>query len=454
MSDSTVVTSGRGLPLHTKVMIGFLLGLTIGLTVHYGLPQAAWVAGSIQYVAQPVGSIFLSLLFMMVLPLMLTALILGVAELSDVASLGRLGGRLLKYILFVTLIAVVIGLTLVNVIQPGVGLDGPQMLASLTNAEDAARAQAIAQAGGGISPMDVLLSIVPKNVVAAMADDKAKLAVMFFALAIGVGLVLTPSPATRHFKQTVQGLFEITMTLIGGFIKLAPYAVFALIYALCAKLGVDPLLSLLKFVITVVLGLAIHLFVVLPIWVKWKGGMSPREFFRGAQEAIVTAFATASSSATLPVSLRVAEQKLKVPPRIARFTVTIGCSASHHGTSLFEGVTVLFLAQAFGVDLDLSQQLLVVGLCILGGIGTASVPAGSLPVIAMILMTVGIPAEGLAIILGVDRFLDMCRTTLNVTGDLAMAVVMGKQAGGDPAVDVPDPAALASHGHPPTTAQG
>jgi DAACS family dicarboxylate/amino acid:cation (Na+ or H+) symporter len=163
--------------------------------------------------------------------------------------------------------------------------------------------------------------------------------------------------------------------------------------------------------------------------------MSPMKFFKGSEEAILTAFATASSTATLPVTLRVAEQNLKLPKKIARFALTIGASANHHGTALFEGVTVLFLAQAFGVHLDFSQQLLVLGLCIMGGIGTAGVPAGSLPVIAMICGIIGVPPEGIGIILGVDRFLDMCRTALNVTGDLATAVVVAERSGEN---EVPD----------------
>ena len=200
----------------------------------------------------------------------------------------------------------------------------------------------------------------------------------------------------------------------------------ALLFSITAKLGVDVLVQLARFVGTVVLALAIHFFVVFPILVRVFGKRSPLAFFRAAQPAILTAFSTSSSSATLPTTLKVAEENLGVPRRVSRFVCTLGATANMNGTALFEGVTVLFLAQFFGVDLGLGQQVTILLLCILGGIGAAGVPGGSLPVIAMILVMYGIPAEGIGLILGVDRFLDMCRTCVNVTGDLVGAVVVGQ----------------------------
>jgi len=216
------------------------------------------------------------------------------------------------------------------------------------------------------------------------------------------------------------------MTLIGIVIQLAPIGVAALLFTLTAQLGWDVLVLLGRYVFVVVLGLAIHQFVVYSLTVRLLGGMNPITFFRGITEAMLTAFSTASSNATLPTSIRVAEEKLHLPPAISRFVLTIGSTANQNGTALFEGVTVLFLAQFYGVELGLGQQALVVFICILGGIGTAGVPAGSLPVIALILGMVHVPVEGIGIILAVDRFLDMCRTTLNVTGDLAAAVVVSR----------------------------
>jgi DAACS family dicarboxylate/amino acid:cation (Na+ or H+) symporter len=214
------------------------------------------------------------------------------------------------------------------------------------------------------------------------------------------------------------------MKLIGLVVRLTPYAVACLMFALSARFGWDLLFTLGKFVFTVLLAIGLHMFVVLPLWVQIKGRMSPAFFFRGSQEAILTAFSTASSAGTLPTTLRVAEQNLRLPAHVARFVLTIGASANHHGTALFEGLTTLFLAQCFGVTLDLGQQALLLVLCILASIGTAGVPAGSLPVIAMLLGYLQVPPDAIGLILGVDRLLDMCRTALNVTGDLATAVVV------------------------------
>ncbi|HNV79704.1 MAG TPA: dicarboxylate/amino acid:cation symporter, partial [Thermomonas sp.] len=248
--------------------------------------------------------------------------------------------------------------------------------------------------------------------------------VMFFALMLGIGLVLTRTPATETLLRGIQGLFEVSMTLIGLVIRLAPYAVFCFMFNLAALFGWDLLNSLGKYVGVVVLALALHMLVVYSLMLKFLGGWSPLKFFKGSQEAMVMAFSTASSNATLPVSLRVAEEKLHLPKKISRFVLTVGATANQNGTALFEGVTVLFLAQFFGVDLSLTQQVTVMFVCILGGIGTAGVPAGSLPVVALICGMVGVPPEGIGLILGVDRFLDMCRTTLNVTGDLMLAAVV------------------------------
>jgi DAACS family dicarboxylate/amino acid:cation (Na+ or H+) symporter len=380
--------------------------------------------------------LFLSLLFMLVIPLMMSALILGVSELGDIASLGRLGWRTLLYTAALTAMAVVIGLLMVNLIRPGDGLD--PAIVQQAMAASASRAGDIVSTGKHMDALQLLMGIVPKNVVAAMVDDKEKLGVMFFALMIGIGLVLTPSPATQMFKTAIQGLFEVCMRLIGMIIKLAPYAVACLMFALCAQFGWELLKTLGMFAFTVIAAIAIHMFVVLPLWVRFVGGMSPLRFFRDSEEAILTAFATASSAGTLPITLRVAEENLLLPKKVSRFVLTIGAAANHHGTALFEGITVLFLAQVFGMHLGLGEQLMVLGLCILGGIGTAGIPAGSLPVIAMICAVIGLPAEGIGIILGVDRFLDMCRTALNVTGDLATAVVVSKHSS-EGAESVPDP---------------
>jgi DAACS family dicarboxylate/amino acid:cation (Na+ or H+) symporter len=435
ITSETPAVPAKVLPLHIKVLIGFILGGGIGLLTHYfGLDQSPFVQALMDYVTKPFGQIFLNLLFMLVIPLMFSALVLGVSELGDIASLGRLGWKTLIYTAALTAIAVSIGLLMVNLIQPGLHMD--PALVNQAMAEYASKASDIATKGHELDPVQLLINIVPQNVLAAAIDDKQKLGVVFFALMFGIGLVMTPSPATRAFKDALQGLFEICMKLIGMIIKLAPYAVACFTFKLCATLGWDVITSLAYFVVTVLLALGLHMFVVLPLWVKYMGGMSPRVFFRGSQEATLTAFATASSAATLPVTLRVAEENLHLPRKVSRFVLTVGASANHHGTALFEGTTVLFLAQVSGLHLPLLEQLMVLGLCILGGIGTAGIPSGSLPVIAMICSIIGLRPEGIAIILGVNTFLDMCRTALNVTGDLATAVVVSHRTGGSLADEV------------------
>jgi len=385
------------------------------------------VQSLIAYVAKPFGQVFLNLLFMLVVPLMFSALVLGVAELGDIASLGRLGWRTLLYTAVVTAAAVLIGLLMANLFQPGTHMDPALVQQAMSG--NLAKAGEIVEKGRELNFIDLIVNIVPHNIVGAMGDDKQKLGIVFFALMIGIGLVMRPTPGTHAFKNALQGLFEVCMHLIGLFIRLAPYAVACFMFILCAQLGWDVLVGLGWFVVTVLAALAIHGFVVLPLWVRFMGGMSPRAFFRGTQEATLTAFATASSAATLPVTLRVAEENLKLPRKVSRFVLTVGASANHHGTALFEGITVLFLAQVYGMHLPLAEQVLVLVLCILGGIGTAGIPSGSLPVIAMICGIIGLKPEGIGIILGVNTFLDMCRTALNVTGDLATAVVVSHRSG-------------------------
>ena len=375
-------TAARGkLQLHWKMLIGFLAGLALGLVAHYiAGADAPWVQWLTTYVTQPAGTLFLRLIFMLVIPLLFSALVIGVAEMGDIRSLGRVGWKTLGYTILASSIAV---------------------------------------------GLDMLLAIVPDNVVKAAAENTI-LAVMFFALMLGIGLVLTRSAATETLLRGIHGLFEVSMTLIGLVIRLAPYAVFCFMFNLAALFGWDLLGSLGKYVGVVVLALAIHLLVVYSVMLKALAGWSPARFFRSVQEAMVMAFSTASSNATLPVALRVADQKLGLPKKVSRFVLTVGATANQNGTALFEGVTVLFLAQFFGIELTLGQQATVMFVSILGGIGTAGVPAGSLPVVALICAMVGVPPEGLGLILGVDRFLDMCRTTLNVTGDLMLATVVSK----------------------------
>ncbi len=406
------------------MLIGLATGLVLGVIAHIAWGDAPQLAWFVSHVSDPIGKIFLRLLFMLVIPLIVSALALGVCGVGDLRNLGRIGLKTLAYTVGVSFIAVMLGLVLVNVLRPGDGIPP----------ETAQRLHDIAAQGGASMPkagdlpkggLDLLIGIIPDNPVKAMANGDM-LAVMFFALFLGVGLAITRTPASEKLRDALEGLYDVVLTLIDIVIRLAPYGVAALLFTLTARLGYDILRQLGQYVLVVVLGLAIHQFVVYALTVRFLGGMSPRVFYAGVRPAMLTAFSTASSNATLPTSLRVAEENLHLPRHVSRFVLTIGSTANQNGTALFEGVTVLFLAQFYGVDLSLAQQMLVLMICVLGGIGTAGVPAGSIPVVIMILGMVGVPAEGIGMILGVDRFLDMCRTTLNVTGDLAAAVVVSR----------------------------
>lgn len=413
-----------GMALHHKMLIGFLIGLVAGLIVYTVAPGAAWVVTVTTYVTGPIGQIFLRLLFMLVIPLLVSALIVGVSEMGELAALKRVGLKTLAYTIVVSAIAVAVSLIVVNLLQPGAGVDRAAAEALLVNGREGAGAILAGQSEKP-SGVNAVLALIPTNIfTAASANDI--LAVMFFSLFFGIGLVLVDTPGSRQVKTFVEGIFDVSMKLIGLVIRLAPIAIACFMFNLAALFGWDLLIRLSAYVGTVLLALSIQMFIVYPLLLKFLAGKSPIAFFREIQEAIVMAFSTASSNATLPTALRVSEQNLKLPPKVSRFILTIGATANQNGTAMFEGVTVIFLAQFFGVDLSLGQQLMVMAVCILGGIGTAGVPAGSLPVVALILGMVGLPPAAIGLILGVDRFLDMCRTTLNVTGDLVAATVISR----------------------------
>ncbi|GAB3315968.1 dicarboxylate/amino acid:cation symporter [Luteimonas notoginsengisoli] len=438
MTDPTTPAKAA-MPLHWKIGIGFFLGLLAGMIVHYTVgADATWIQNVTRYATQPFATLFLTLIFMLIVPLLFSALVVGVSEMGDIRSLGRIGWRTLAYTILLSGIAVVLGLVMVNVFQPGAGVD-PVLAQQLLN-EGAERAQAIVQdSKGQASGIEMLLSIVPDNVVGAASSNASILALMFFALMFGIGIVLSKAtPAIETLRRGIEGLFEVSMTLIGLVIKLAPYAVFCFMFNLAVLFGWELLVRLGAYVLVVFGALVIHMVVVYSLALRFIGGYSPVKFFRGVQEAMLMAFSTASSNATLPTALRVADDELGLPKRVSRFVLTIGATANQNGTALFEGVTVIFLAQFFGVELSIGQQVMVMLVCILGGIGTAGVPSGSLPVVALICAMVGVPPEGIGLILGVNHFLDMSRTVVNVTGDLGIAAMVSK---GEPETTMLDEAA-------------
>jgi Na+/H+-dicarboxylate symporter len=417
-------TRTGGVSLQMQMLIGFLVGLLAGLAVYATQTDAAWVRDVTTYVTGPIGQIFLRLLFMLVIPLLFAALVVGIAEMGDIRSLRRVGLKTLFYTVLLSSIAVLLALLVANVFQPGAGVDQAQAAALLEQGRGNAGAIISAQEE---RPQGVaaVLALIPTNIVtAASANDI--LAVMFFALFFGIGLLLTNTPNSNRLQETIEGIFQVSMKLISIVIRLAPIAIACFMFNLAAIFGWNLLQTLAIYVGVVLLALGVQMFIVYPAAIALLARRSPLGFFRDIQQAMVVAFSTASSNATLPTALKVADEKLKLPGPVARFVLTIGATANQNGTAIFEGVTVLFLAQFFGVDLTIWQQVTVLLMCILAGIGTAGVPAGSLPVVAIILGMVGVPPEGIGLVLGVDRLLDMCRTTLNVTGDLAIATMVSR----------------------------
>lgn len=413
----------KGTVLQYWMLGGFLGGLLLGLVVHALARDAEWVGWTVRTVTGPIGQVFLRLLFMLVIPLLVSALIVGVAEMREMATLKAVGIRTLLYTIGVSIIAVALSLLIVNIIQPGAGVDPAVAKSMLAQSAAGAKSITASLASEQKSAIEQLLSIVPTNIVAAMGANDI-LAVMFFALMFGIGFLLTPEEKTAPLRAAIEGVFEVSMRLITLVIRMAPLAIFCFMFNLAAQFGWDLIVRLFAYVAVVVLALLVQMFVTFPILLRTLGRKNPIAFFRQVREPMVMAFATASSNATLPTSLLAAREELKLPDSVARFVLTIGATANQNGSAMFEGVTVLFLAQFFGVDLTLGQQLGVMAICVLGGVGTAGIPAATLPVIALILGSLGVPPEGIGLVLGVDRFLDMCRTTVNVIGDLVAAQVV------------------------------
>jgi DAACS family dicarboxylate/amino acid:cation (Na+ or H+) symporter len=414
--------------LHTKILLGMVTGIVAGLIVKsLQLPETT-IATILQWV-DPIGRIFMNMIFMMVIPLILSALILGVAEIGDLKKLGRMGMKLVVYTVVVSFIAVMIGVTMVNVFQPGhtISEDTRTYLTSEFSS-NADRAQQYAEQSKQRTIGDIIVTIIPKNPIEEMAKafepghtGGGLLAIMFFALIFGVAMAAVGEEKTATLKSFLEGLYEVVNKIIGYAMNLAPYGVAALLFNMVVNVGADFLFSLLWYVIIVLAALAIHQFGTFSIILKYFANRKPFQFYKDMSEVTLTALSTSSSNATLPTAIRVSIEKLKIPKPIAHFVLTVGSTGNQNGTALFEGITVLFLAQVFNVELSLVSQITVVFLCILAGVGTAGVPGGSLPVIVTILVSIGVPGESIALIYGVDRILDMARTTLNVNGDITAA---------------------------------
>lgn len=421
-------------PLHTKIIIGLLVGLVAGLIVNSLYPGNQNVQWFVSNIAYPAGQVFLRMIFMIVIPLIFTAIVLGVADFKDIHKIGRVGIKSLMFTIVITAVSVLIGIVLVNLVQPGANIlaeDRDSLLQTLSNNPNLTNV--ISSAKETKSLMQILIDIIPRNpfvdIVNAF-DPNYKggglLAVMFFALIFGIALAVVKSDRTVTLTKFLEGMYDVVMKIIDFAMQLAPYGVAALIFSVSSQLGFQIISTLLIYVLVVLSALLIHLLITYGSILKFIIKRNPIDFFKAITEVIVTAFSTSSSNATLPTSLRVTSEKLNVDKDISNFVLTVGSTANQNGTALFEGITVLFLAQFYGIDLSIGQQFLVVFLSIIAGVGTAGVPGGSLPMIVLVLQTVGIPAEGIGIIFGVDRLLDMSRTVVNVTGDIVLALWVDK----------------------------
>ncbi len=427
----------KGLALHTKILIGLLVGVIGGIAVNRAVGgdnvNLVWF---VKNFTEPIGQLFLNFLLMIVVPLVFSSLVVGVSGIGDIRKLGRIGLKSFGYCLVISAISVVIGLGLANTMRPGerINPETAEQMKTQFGGDATKRVEAQqkdATAAGADSPlMSVVKTVVPKNVFSSIAGENPNmLHLMFFALIVGIAITLLPETVSSPFVRGMGALFEITSKIIDNIMKFAPYAVACLIFTNMARFGIELLGALGWFVATVLLGLSIHMFGVYSLSVWFLSRINPLDFFRRVRTVIVTAFSTSSSNATLPTALKVSEENLGVPPHINSFVLTVGATANQNGTALYEGITVLFLAQLAGVELTFAQQLMVVYLAILGGIGTAGVPSGSIPFIIGILAMIGVNPALIAIILGVDRILDMCRTTLNVVGDLTAATFVARSEG-------------------------
>lgn len=430
-------------PLRSRrLFVGLLIGVVCGLVANrFGSGTA--MAETAVAAAEVVGNLFLRLLFVMVVPLVVSALALAVAEIGDLGKLGRLGLATLGMTVLLSGSAVIVGIGLSNLIRPGDAIAAARGGGD-GDAGEAAEAETerlLAQTTGIKKIRQIIIDMIPQNPLQEMAgaiDGSSKgngmLAVMVFALLLGAAIAARPVEC-RPLVGWLEAWNAVAMTVIGWGMALAPLGAGCLVFATVARLGLDALLSLFWFAFTVLAGFAIQFLLVYPAVLLAMSPFRPLDFFRRSAEAMQIAFGTSSSNATLPTALKVAEHDLGLRRDASRFVLTVGATGNQNGTALFEGVVVLFLAQVFGVSLTSGQQVQVVLMSMLAGIGTAGVPGGSLPLVAVIAQSVGVPPEGIGLILGVDRVLDMCRTVLNVTGDLVVAACVAGSDGSHGRVD-------------------
>ena len=416
----------KNIALHWKILIGMALGVAFGLALSFVSGGAAFIGDYIK----PFGTIFINLLKLIAIPLILASLIKGVSDLQDISKLSQMGGRTILTYVTTTLIAVTIGLVLVNSIQPGksISVDTRQELveAYASDADQKREAAAKQQEAG---PLQALVDIVPSNIFAAATNNRNMLQIIFFALFFGIGMILLPEETAQPVKAFFDSFNAIILKLIDMIMMVAPYGVFALLAALVVEApSLELFQALALYAVTLLLGLA-AMILVYALIVKVFTGRNPAFFFKGIAPAQLLAFSTSSSAATLPVTMECVEENLGVDKEVTSFVLPIGATINMDGTSVYQGVAAVFIAQAFGLDLSLSAQLGIIFTATLASIGTAAVPSAGIVMLVIVLAQAGIPEAGLALIFAIDRPLDMCRTIVNVTGDAAVSMLVGKSIG-------------------------
>jgi Na+/H+-dicarboxylate symporter len=403
----------KNMELHTKIILGLVFGALFGVLVG---DKALWL--------QPIGDIFLRLITMIVLPLVFSSLFVGTASLGDIRKLGRIGAKTLLFYFGTTIIAIIIGLLAVNILQPGKYIKKETKNQLYKNYIKADKID-IKKVNEKTSLTDTFVNIVPKN--PAQSFTKANmLQIIFIAIIFGIALTLLPKERGEPLLNFFNSVSDVSIKVVDIIMKFAPYGVFALLAAIIGKYGYKILITLFTYSITVILALFVHTFIILPFFVKFLSKISIKEFLKKMREVMLLAFSTSSSNATLPVTMETVEKKFKVPSYISSFVLPLGATINMDGTGLYQGVAAVFIAQVYGIHLGLSGQITIVLTATLASIGTAGVPGVGIITLAMILRAINVPIEGIALILGVDRILDMLRTVSNVLGDAAAALVIAK----------------------------
>jgi Na+/H+-dicarboxylate symporter len=422
----------RNLALHWKIIIGMILGVTFGLlaiTIGWDQFTDDWI--------KPFGTVFINLLKLIAVPLVFASLIKGVASLSDISKLSRIGSKTIALYLVSTIIAVTTGLLIVNTVQPGKyfseqkRIEFKEKYASKTEAKMAAAANVKEQ-----GPLQFMVDIVPQNIINASTSNKNMLQVIFFAILFGIAMIMLPEEKTVYVKGFFEGVNDIILQIVDLIMLSAPYGVFALLASLMVDFSdgdvhnvIELFSALGLYSLVVIIGLLMMIFIVYPILLRVFTNVKYVDFFKGIMPAQMLAFSTSSSAATLPVTMERCEDHIGVSKEISSFVLPLGATINMDGTSLYQAVAAVFIAQAFGVDLDLSQQLTIVLTATLASVGAAAVPGAGLVMLVIVLGAVGMDPEGVALIFAVDRILDMLRTVVNVTGDATVATVIASSEG-------------------------